>query len=85
MAKRWNVSREEQDKFACHSQQKCEEAQKQGYFTKEIIPISISGRGGNSFYLFSHLCIPWTEGAVNSFLWTIGVIVKKKMDNRVNI
>ncbi|VDI45639.1 acetyl-CoA C-acetyltransferase [Mytilus galloprovincialis] len=46
VAKRWNVSREEQDKFACHSQQKCEEAQKQGYFAKEIIPISISGRGG---------------------------------------
>ncbi|CAC5426843.1 ACAT [Mytilus coruscus] len=46
VAKRWNVSREEQDKFACHSQQKCEEAQKQGYFTKEIIPISILGRGG---------------------------------------
>jgi acetyl-CoA acetyltransferase len=39
--------------FACHSQQKCETAQKQGLFTKEIISVSVPARGGNK--TFAHL------------------------------
>lgn len=46
VAKKWSISRQEQDQFACHSQQKCETAQKQGLFTKEIIPVSVPARGG---------------------------------------
>lgn len=47
VAKRWNISRQEQDQFACHSQQKCEAAQKQGHFANEIIPVTVSARGGS--------------------------------------
>ncbi len=38
VAKRYNVTREEQDEFAYHSQMKAAIAQKEGYFT-EIIPV----------------------------------------------
>ena len=40
----------EQDQFSCQSQQKCEEAQKQGHFVKEITPIAVPVRGGNHFF-----------------------------------
>lgn len=47
VSKQWGISREEQDKFALSSQLKCEKAQKEGYFSKEIIPVSVPSRKGN--------------------------------------
>ncbi|MEM7046174.1 MAG: acetyl-CoA C-acetyltransferase [Pseudomonadota bacterium] len=39
IAQRWQISREDQDAFACESQQKCAQAIKQGRFAQEIVPI----------------------------------------------
>ncbi|XP_026360944.1 acetyl-CoA acetyltransferase, cytosolic [Ursus maritimus] len=46
VAKKWQVSREDQDKFAVLSQNRTESAQKAGYFDKEIIPVFVSSRKG---------------------------------------
>lgn len=48
IAERWNISREEQDLFACESQRRAEEAQKAGRFIDEIVPVSIPQRKGDS-------------------------------------
>jgi len=47
IAKKFNISRQEQDEFAAASQQKTEAAQKQGLFNDEIVPISIPQRKGD--------------------------------------
>lgn len=47
IAKRWNISREEQDAFAALSQQKTEAAQKSGVFKDEIAPVTIPQRKGD--------------------------------------
>ena len=46
VAKQSSISREEQDKFSAASQGKTEAAQKAGYFSKEIVPVTIQGRKG---------------------------------------
>lgn len=48
MAKQWGVSREEQDLFAVQSQNKTEAAQKAGHFDKEIVPVTVPSRQGQS-------------------------------------
>uniref|UniRef100_A0A060T969 acetyl-CoA C-acyltransferase n=1 Tax=Blastobotrys adeninivorans TaxID=409370 RepID=A0A060T969_BLAAD len=40
VAKQWNISREEQDRFAAESYQKAAKAQDEGLFDEEIIPIN---------------------------------------------
>ena len=47
VAKKFGVSREEQDNFAVASQNKAEAAQKAGKFDEEIIPYVIKGRKGD--------------------------------------
>jgi acetyl-CoA C-acetyltransferase len=47
VAKKYNVSRKDQDEFAAASQQKTEVAQKAGRFKDEILPISIPQRKGD--------------------------------------
>uniref|UniRef100_UPI00398E8716 acetyl-CoA acetyltransferase, cytosolic n=1 Tax=Pristiophorus japonicus TaxID=55135 RepID=UPI00398E8716 len=47
VAKKWNVSREKQDRFAIQSQKRTETAQKANFFEKEIVPVSISSRKGS--------------------------------------
>uniref|UniRef100_A0A3P8UBF2 Acetyl-CoA acetyltransferase 2 n=2 Tax=Cynoglossus semilaevis TaxID=244447 RepID=A0A3P8UBF2_CYNSE len=47
VAKQWNISREEQDKFAVQSQNKTEAAQKAGHFDQEIVPIMVPSRKGS--------------------------------------
>jgi acetyl-CoA C-acetyltransferase len=46
VAKEYAVSREDQDEFAVHSQQKAEAAQKSGRFKDEIIPFEIPSKKG---------------------------------------
>nr|XP_028579652.1 acetyl-CoA acetyltransferase, cytosolic [Podarcis muralis] len=46
VAKQWQVSREEQDQLAVQSQNKAENAQKAGYFDKEIVPVPVPSRKG---------------------------------------
>ncbi len=46
VAKKWGVTREEQDAFAANSQQKAEAAQKAGRFKDEIVGVEIPQRKG---------------------------------------
>jgi acetyl-CoA C-acetyltransferase len=46
VAKKWQVSREDQDKLAVLSQNRTESAQKAGHFDKEIVPVFVSSRKG---------------------------------------
>lgn len=46
LVKRYNISREEQDEFALHSQKKMAVAMEEGRFEKQIVPISIPTRKG---------------------------------------
>ncbi len=47
IASRWQITREEQDRFAVASQNKAEAAQKAGRFDAEIAPVTITGRKGD--------------------------------------
>jgi acetyl-CoA C-acetyltransferase len=47
IAKKWQITREEQDRFAVGSQNKAEAAQKAGRFKDEIAPVTISSRMGD--------------------------------------
>ena len=47
VATKWQISREEQDKFALGSQNKAEAAQKAGKFKDEIVPVTIQTRKGD--------------------------------------
>ncbi len=47
VAEEFKVSRADQDLFAYRSQQKCAAAQASGYFTREIVPVTIPGRKGD--------------------------------------
>mgnify|MGYP003341774017 FL=1 len=47
LAKKYDISREEQDEFACASQNKAEKAQKNGKFKDEIVPFTIKTRKGD--------------------------------------
>jgi acetyl-CoA C-acetyltransferase len=47
VAQRWQITREEQDAFACASQNKAEAAQKAGRFKDEIAAVTVSSRKGD--------------------------------------
>jgi acetyl-CoA C-acetyltransferase len=47
IAARWQITREDQDRFAVASQNKAEAAQKAGRFAGEIAPVVIKGRKGD--------------------------------------
>jgi acetyl-CoA C-acetyltransferase len=47
IAARWQITREDQDRFAVASQNKAEDAQKEGRFKAEIAPVTIKGRKGD--------------------------------------
>jgi len=46
VARQWQLSREEQDRFAVASQNKAEAAQKAGRFKDEIVPVTLKTRKG---------------------------------------
>jgi len=48
IASRWQITREEQDRFAVASQNKAEAAQKGGRFAGEIASVTIKGRKGDT-------------------------------------
>jgi acetyl-CoA C-acetyltransferase len=47
IAAKWQISRDEQDRFAAASQNKAEAAQKAGRFKDEIVPFTISSKKGD--------------------------------------
>ncbi|HRD77186.1 MAG TPA: acetyl-CoA C-acetyltransferase [Hyphomicrobiaceae bacterium] len=48
VARQWQITREEQDRFAVASQNKAEAAKKAGKFKDEIAPVTIKGRKGDT-------------------------------------
>jgi acetyl-CoA C-acetyltransferase len=48
VAQKWKISRAEQDRFAAHSQRKAAAAQAAGHFAKEIVPVRVPGRKGET-------------------------------------
>jgi len=48
VAQQWQITREEQDRFAVASQNKAEAAKKAGRFKDEIVPVTIKGRKGDT-------------------------------------
>jgi acetyl-CoA C-acetyltransferase len=47
VAQKWQITREEQDRFAVASQNKAEAAQNAGRFKEEIAPVSVASRKGD--------------------------------------
>ena len=47
VAQKWQITREEQDKFAAESQRKAAEAQQAGRFKDEIVPVTVKTRKGD--------------------------------------
>ena len=48
IATKWQISREDQDRFAAASQNKAEAARAAGRFKDEIVPVTIKGRKGDT-------------------------------------
>ncbi len=48
VAKEWQITREEQDRFAVASQNKAEAARKAGRFKDEIVAVTVKGRKGDT-------------------------------------
>jgi acetyl-CoA C-acetyltransferase len=48
IAARWQITREDQDRFAVTSQNRAEAAQKGGKFKDEIAPVTVKGRKGDT-------------------------------------
>ncbi len=48
VARQWQITRDEQDKFAVASQNKAEAARKAGKFKTEIAPVTIKGKKGDT-------------------------------------
>lgn len=46
LAKKYEISREEQDAFALQSQQRAASAQQKGFLAEEIVPVHVKGRKG---------------------------------------
>ncbi|KAF2367245.1 Thiolase [Trinorchestia longiramus] len=51
VAKRWGVSREQQDKYACESQRRAGHAQRSAHFSAELIPVPVPSRRGGDHML----------------------------------
>jgi len=47
VARQWQITRDEQDRFALASQQKAGAAQREGRFKDEIVPVTVKGRKGD--------------------------------------
>lgn len=48
VAKEWQITREDQDRFAVASQNKAEAAKKAGKFKDEIVPVTVKGKKGDT-------------------------------------
>ena len=48
VAREWQITREQQDQFAVASQNKAEKARKDGRFKDEIVPVTLTGKKGDT-------------------------------------
>ncbi|WEV48369.1 3-oxoadipyl-CoA thiolase [Acinetobacter sp. ESL0695] len=53
VATQFNINREDQDRFAYQSQKRTADAQARNYFVKEIVPVNIQPRKGNTIVIDS--------------------------------
>ena len=53
VAEKYNISREDQDKFAYNSHQKASKSQKEGKFKEEIVPLDMPGTKKKEGFVFS--------------------------------
>ncbi len=61
VAAKWQLTRDEQDRFALASQNKAEAAQKAGKFDEEIIPFTISTKKGDVDRRQGRIYPPWRD------------------------
>jgi acetyl-CoA C-acetyltransferase len=61
LAERYQISREQQDEFACASQNKAEQARSQGRFADQIAPVTVKGRKGDTIVDQDEYIRPGTE------------------------
>jgi acetyl-CoA acetyltransferase family protein len=50
LARKFEISREEQDQYALRSQQEAKRAQDNGYFAQEIVPVEVKTRKGSALF-----------------------------------
>src|SRR6266566_7322877 len=50
LARKFEISREEQDQYAWRSQQEAKRAKEQGIFAEEIVPVEVKTRKGSSMF-----------------------------------
>jgi acetyl-CoA C-acetyltransferase len=50
VAKKWNITREAQDKLAAESHRRAANAIDKGYFKEQIVPVEIKGKSGSIFF-----------------------------------
>jgi acetyl-CoA acetyltransferase family protein len=50
LARKFEISREEQDAYALRSQREAKRAQDAGYFAEEIVPVEVKSRKGSSIF-----------------------------------
>ncbi len=50
VAQDYQISREDQDSFALRSQQRTKRAQESGFFEREIVPVTIKGKKGDTVF-----------------------------------
>lgn len=60
VAKKYEVTRTQQDAFAAKSQQSAEVAWQNGWFNEEVVPVTIPGRGGDTVFAKDEFLKPGT-------------------------
>jgi len=50
VAEKWNISREDQDALAAESHKRAANAQAEGYFKDQILPVELKSRKGSTFF-----------------------------------
>ncbi|MDO6460167.1 beta-ketothiolase BktB [Granulosicoccaceae sp. 1_MG-2023] len=50
LAQKWDISREEQDRFAAESHRRAAAAQDNGYFDSQIVPVTLKSRRGETVF-----------------------------------
>jgi acetyl-CoA C-acetyltransferase len=50
VAKKWNITREAQDKLAAESHRRAANAIDKGYFKEQIVPVEIKSKAGSTFF-----------------------------------
>src|SRR5678815_4675907 len=61
LARKFEISREEQDKYALRSQQEAKRAKDAGFFAEEIVAVEVKSRKGTTTVSYTHLTLPTSD------------------------